>query len=462
MWTQKPAVLVTTGDKVMQAFKVVKAKSGAFEVHFSTSPTGGLRDDVKMKSMDLWARAPRPGLKHIILGAVGGEFHDEAGERAARITSVTTSAGGSVTVRASAYKVGGRKASAKAFDWVAFWTKYKRAAADEAREKTSARADEEEGSSDDSSSDADSEGDGEPGPKRQHKAATAVPKNGGMPPQWLSRQPALALSRDQAEHAVSSAVSARLHAAAAAIEQAWQSAGGDVAKAITCVVSNVREDLRRALLSNRRVDAAGEYDYAKRSLPPVVHLVSRGLAEGVCQDLQARALEDSTGQHFMRRRSAMELADAVVMGAVCLSDFISASNEMLGAAAQRKDSLGELQDGCELMRTALSAVTQRVLLRSPDEGLGLMDRRVRITADATVAKLDVRSPVASAVRAGVARLVTARAGQLVKQAGGISHVRRQHAVHAGVREELRQRVQLPPDGSSVARAAAGRHASGGY
>ena len=35
MWTQKPAVLVTTGDKVMQAFKVVKAKSGAFEVHFS-------------------------------------------------------------------------------------------------------------------------------------------------------------------------------------------------------------------------------------------------------------------------------------------------------------------------------------------------------------------------------------------------------------------------------------------
>ena len=74
MWTQKPAVLVTTDDKVMQAFKVVKAKSGAFEVHFSTSPTGGLRDDVKMKSMDLWARAPRPGLKHIILGAVGGEF----------------------------------------------------------------------------------------------------------------------------------------------------------------------------------------------------------------------------------------------------------------------------------------------------------------------------------------------------------------------------------------------------
>ena len=130
-----------------------------------------------------------------------------------------------MTVRASAYKVGGRKASAKAFDWVAFWTKYKRAAADEAREKTSARADEEEGSSDDSSSDADSEGDGEPGPKRQHKAATAVPKSGGMPPQWLSRQPALALSRDQAEHAVSSAVSARLHAAAAAIERAWQSAG---------------------------------------------------------------------------------------------------------------------------------------------------------------------------------------------------------------------------------------------
>ena len=274
-----------------------------------------------------------------------------------------------MTVRASAYKVGGRKAPAKAFDWVAFWTKYKRATADATKEKASGRAREGEGSSDDSSSEADSEGDGEPAPKRQHKATTAVPTSGGMPPQWLSRQPASALSRDQAEHAVSSAVSARLHTAAAAIERAWQSAGGDVAKAITCVVGNVREDLRRALLSNRRVDATGEYDYARRSLPPVVHLVSRSLAEGVCQDLQARALEDSTGQQFMRHRSAMELAEAVVMGAVCLSDFISASNEMLGAAAQRRDSLGELQDGCELMRTALSAVTQRVLLRSPDEGL---------------------------------------------------------------------------------------------
>ena len=157
IWTQMPAVLVTTDDKVMQAFKVVKAKSGAFEVHFSTSPTGGLRDDVKMKSMDLWARAPRPGLKHIILGAVGGEFRDEAGERAARIKSVITSAGGSVTVWANAYKVGGRKASAKAFDWVAFWTKYKYATANTAREKTSARADKEEGSGDDSVSDADSD-----------------------------------------------------------------------------------------------------------------------------------------------------------------------------------------------------------------------------------------------------------------------------------------------------------------
>jgi hypothetical protein len=76
------------------------------------------------------------------------------------------------------------------------------------------------------------------------------------------------------------------------------------------------------------------------------------------------------------------------MGAVCLSDFILASNEILGAAAQREDSLGELQDGCELVRTALSAVAQRVLLRSPDEGLRLTDRRVRLTADATVAKLD--------------------------------------------------------------------------
>ena len=204
----------------------------------------------------------------------------------------------------------------------------------------------------------------------------------------VEAKPAAPLSAENAERAVPSVVAARLHQHAGVIEQAWNAASGSVGLAVASVTGTIRADLQRALGSNTRVDAAGEQAHAKRHLPPVAPAIRRGLIEEVVADLQAVALEDASGRQFMTRSAAIELADEAVLGDVSLETFTAASRKMLLSSAQPKGSLGELQDAWALVHKALSAVAQRMLLRSSDEGLNLLDRRIRVTARATHAKLD--------------------------------------------------------------------------
>ena len=103
----------------------MKPQNAPFVVHFSS---GVARDDVKYSVKDLLGQTALPDLKHIILGAVGGEFRERAGAKAARLISVTTVRGGAVTVTATSFAVGATEppeSSAKGMGWAAFWAKYK-------------------------------------------------------------------------------------------------------------------------------------------------------------------------------------------------------------------------------------------------------------------------------------------------------------------------------------------------
>ena len=97
-------------------------------------------------------------------------------------------------------------------------------------------------------------------------------------------------------------------------------------------------------------------------------------------EISSVAMEDVSGQQFMHRTAAVELADRVIVGDIQVADFVAASRDLLGAAAPPKGSLRDLQDGFTLLHRAMSAVMQRVFTNGHDAGLQLIDRRVRVTA----------------------------------------------------------------------------------
>ena len=131
--------------------------------------------------------------------------------------------------------------------------------------------------------------------------------------------------------------------------------------------------------------AAGEHTLAKKNLPPIVHVIKRALAEAVAAEISSVAMEDVSGQQFMHRTAAVELADRVIVGDIQVADFVAASRDLLGAAAPPKGSLRDLQDGFTLLHRAMSAVMQRVFTNGHDAGLQLIDRRVRVTATSSIA-----------------------------------------------------------------------------
>ena len=174
--------------------------------------------------------------------------------------------------------------------------------------------------------------------------------------------------------AVGIAVADSLRGHAPQLESATRS-DGDVGNGVRGAPDNVRDDLRRALLSNGKVHAPGAPKNAAH-LPSVVTSMRDQLERELAARIQSAAAGDPTRRWHVTDQTAHGLAASLMEGTAEVTQFAKANATMRGSNAPAKESADELIGAWSLISLGLSYIATDVLGRA-DPGI----EQVAITID---------------------------------------------------------------------------------
>ena len=192
---------------------------------------------------------------------------------------------------------------------------------------------------------------------------------GRLPFETLNRKPSEGLSGSKQAGAIAPAVAERLHARTDAIGGAYDrvvtadpaASAGDV---IGECPSDIREDLRRAVMSNALVDGPGESRSDRTSLPAPAHALRRTSVREVETALRAVTNADQTGEAMVDPDEAASLAAACVEGTATLEMFAKIGRKSLGSSAAPANTVLALVEAWSFALPALTALMRSANLEA--------------------------------------------------------------------------------------------------
>jgi hypothetical protein len=217
------------------------------------------------------------------------------------------------------------------------------------------------------------------------------PRREDGPEDARSSKPSEGISVEKGVAAVTSDTASRLHAGIETIARAAcvTSASTDtqqpinILAAISDTPGQLRGELQRGLVSNGRVDDAGEHALTRRSLPPLVQKMRKGrirVIEAVLSDVPKA---DTTRQLRLPLGTIRSLADRTSEMRSTWKDYTAAATEMFGARASK---VGSHQGNLEAWGLMYPAYTKAVEMLGIDSA-GLSDINRRVTAPEAVSRL---------------------------------------------------------------------------